>query len=802
MALSLKEKKFLELCENQPEEMLKEIINNTHKVNIDNFANNYLQYGYGLLHVLMKGCVDNPNKYLPLLLYVISLPKFDIYNRSRINGDESAFDVFIKKSNFFTFKPSVEQIKTLITVLKTSKTKKIKDLIKISAVIYKESKDLFFDLYDSVVLPILKDLGQNDVPIELEKLLRNVIENDDIELFEKIISDFKINNSPFNFLNFMSLSPNGRVENEKANILTYAIYYKAKKISNYILDNNILINISKSTKPNYYYYNYQKRNSRHPIVYETHPIIQAVANEDLELYKKIYNKLTKEEKNSLIRTNSCFILNGGIGVSTDNFLSYLLKNQNPQYLKVIIDDIASYDDIYRFLAYAFTNVTDFKKCNMFLELLQPHLPFKNKDMGQVYSKVFILNSFLLYLRSNINTLSEENMGYANNCINILKKYNLIMYNPKVFFNCEYFVNSKINDFSVNHGLVKCNEYEDVEKNVFKLYLGSLEMGCAAKNSQEWRFADFKEKDEKLEKLIEQEKLIVDKLFSAYPSDLCEKDMMVKIYEKNAKLLLNAINKNGFKDYLKDIDVVLHIKNNQIDLNVLKEIIELNFQFFSNENKYFYHLMKENMPLEYLITILTKENKKISELSNDCNFWENINNDEMMQYVKSNGAIFDNIEVTKYLALGNSTRRFELYLKNGGTTILKDDGSGNNLLHWLIKNKKYRKADVVLEYHPSLALEKNKQKKYPIDYILPQLNKSIITKLENEKIVYQVLEKMLNVSKIIFDKEKSLKYLEESKKNIKKYSSMNNYNNLEIMLEELILDKKLSKKDGNVKKLKI
>ena len=758
MALTQAQKNIIISVSTEPEKILQEFINKPYL--LKSFKDKFFQDGSGLMYkILYQFLLTEKSIYFELFQYINE------------NSNLSIFDQKGHKSNALY---SVMEIKTslpnfslnLLKILLNNK----QPITNSAYLIEKHIVDLYVNNYKTDAITLLEKYN-NDIS-HFQNLFHQVLLNDDVDFFKQLLKNDNFKNK-MTTLNYFDRTISNKFF---GNALYFTLKNKKNNLSTYFIDNN-LFKVTNDSSSNFY--NRQVTSAN---------IFNNVSATDV-LFEKIITQFnTKDLISHLLSKNN----------SSDlyNNYTFLTKFLNEKYSPFLKDKIL-------YLLNNFVTDSYYDKNQIFKSIFESKISYEDKlfllqngmdkNVSERYSGVSTFNSFIFSIQQNTN-ISKETF---NSFISEFKNRNLIsedsIYKDSYFLNMDYF--KLINQNSE----LKCNNPLNFVSQVFK--------------------------DSKvITKYLEKEKTNIHDEIGYIWLQLSKLDYPTTTSQSaitNPIQLLLHYNLDYYVDFFNENNLKKIINNESFNISNLNknenskyffkflEKIHESLNFINYPNK-FYKLLSFNPPDYLLDKIINHHKLSLENLSKDTTFWDSIYSQRIFDYIL-NKKIKNTNPMTIYsLCLNSDTTPLELYLQNNCDINFKDDKG--NILHSLCSYDGIFRKDailLILEHHPNLATEINKQGKYPISYLIVDFNKVCKSYLNNQTAsnrfkdsvnnYYKVITELLNCG-LDSDNKKAFKTIENQ---LLKYEEINKiFPELLPMLRSGNLTKKLEVKNIKSKNLKI
>lgn len=507
----------------------------------------------------------------------------------------------------------------------------------------------------------------NDSKLQFSDLLKSILKNQDVEFLELVLKNY----TTFDQIKAINLSENNGVFK---NILYICLEKKLENLSKILIEKFPLLIL----------------NENETITLKTkkeYPILGAITNENpttMELINLMDNKLLVKNFN-YTNSNGKKILNCLLNKNYSNTLK-------EKTLFALNSNIENYQKINILKSVFESSVSYVEKFDILIKGL-------DENITETYSHIAIFNSFIF----SIQQYPDIENKLFNQFITEFKKRNLIS-QDQIFNNC-YFKNIKYFNLIYNSDEFKNYNPLDFidsfirEKNSLKIENQEDSDYIWSKISQ-LNFKKLKSKQKYTNALH----IMLVNNYDCYVNYFKEENL------KN--LLLPSFNPHS---YSKN-------KNSKEFYEILENLIDFGLSFETNPYK-ITKIMSFNPPEKLLTKIINKSKSSIKFLSNEVDFWNYVNSEEIFNYCIEKNA---NIELQDHcysLVYQGSLSSLELYLKNEGSVKFSNDKG--NILHNLFQNSnrlKHEEALSLIFYHPELATKANKNNKYPVSYLMKDFNK--------------------------------------------------------------------------------
>lgn len=384
-----------------------------------------------------------------------------------------------------------------------------------------------------------------------------------------------------------------------------------------------------------------------------------------------------------------------------------------------------------------SNIESYEKTNLLKSIFESDISYDKKfflftsgmdeNIKETYSNLSVFNSFMFSVQKK--PIIEQNL--FDQFINEFKIRNLIsedyVFNSSYFSNMEYFklvnnnhVFNKINPLNFIEAYLKNNKSREINDDSDYIWFKIAQLN----------FKNLKSSSNSLNALhimlVNQMDKYVNFFSTEKLNDLLSKNFLISSYRKTS----------SSKDFF----------------DILDKLVNTGFSFKEDSSK-FLKLLSFNPPYSLLDKIIHKNNISIEYLSEDMSFWNNVNSQETFDYCLKNKASLKNPQHLFSLAYNYDDIPLVLYLKNqGDVSLINEKG---NILHELCQyNGNLKKEEIlsILSFVPDLALQTNKQNKFPVSYLISDFNKLCKKYKENSNKISQqeTLHKYYSVIKSMFE----------------------------------------------------
>lgn len=583
-------------------------------------------------------------------------------------------------------------------------------------------------------------------------LLTVIIQNDDDLYFNSLIK--KINLYDFKQIDFHKDFNN---QSPFKNILYFSLENKSEKIAKILIEEfpDLVSNEKTSLYSN-------KKNT---------PILQSIHNES-NLIRSILSIMD----NKLLSYNFNHINHNG-----EKILTCFLNNHYSKLIEEKVIDLLN------------SNIENYEKNNLLKSVFESSITYDSKffilssgleeNISEKYSYTAIFNSFIFSVQRN--PVISQNL--FDQFINEFKIRDLI--SEDQVFNSTYF--SNINYFKLIY-----NNYLFKQINP----LGFVES---------WLKTGVKNKEQLIDEMdyiwFKISKLDFKKLNSSTASFSALHLMLVNNFDR----YVNLFSTSNLDYLLKKNFMISSYKKNKDSTDfyeIVDKLLECEFSFKEDNNKIL-KLLSFNPPNKLVDKIITKNQISIALVSKETSFWSYIYSQNTFDYcINKNALIFPEHLVP--LIYNYDLYPLELYLENkGDVNYLNEKG---NILHILCQdtgNLKFEEMNLLIDYCPNLAIQTNKQNKFPVSYLISDFNKICKKYKENKNTnnkktldKYYLLIKNMFQCGLQTDNKKAYNILE---------SQLLNYDNIIEVCPDLLptlraekLSKKLITKGIKTKTIKI
>jgi hypothetical protein len=726
---------------------------------LKSFKNEFFQDGTGLLHkILYQYFLTGNDNFFQLYSYVINNSNLTIFD---YKGHKfSAISYIDNLKDSFSDYPN-----KLFKILETTNISNF-HIRHFSYIIEKNIVDLYdINMKEKAFYNISK---YKDNLNNYKDILKTIVKKDDIVFLTnllKIISFDKFKNIDFN----KDLSKNALFKN----ILYFSLENKSYEIANFLLQS-------------YPELTSNSNNSLYSVDKKFSPILEVA--KDSPLLDKII--LNMDDK-TLTQNLNHFSLN------SEKILTYILNYKYNSFIeekviKLLNSNIDSYEKTYLLKSIFDSQISYDKKLFLLTSIIDENVKNINSNIDlftsfKVYNafKFSIFESFIFSIQKNpvISQTLFDKFIHEFNLRNLISKDQV--FNFSYFSNIEYF--KLVNN---NNLLNKNNPLNFIE--------GFLIPNHPKNFSDDTDYIWYK----------------ISKLdFKNLKSNTNSFKALHLLLINNLDKYVNFFNSEKLSYLLgKNLLLSSYVKNEDSSdfFEIINKLIDSNFSFKKDINN-FLKLLSFNPPYELLDKIIEKENIDLKQLSMDSHFWNNINKQKTFDYCIKHNASIDNPNYIFSLVHNYDISPLILFLENKGN--VNYESNEGNILHHLCQYKetfKNKQILLLLDFVPHLAIQTNKQNKFPVFYLLSDFNKLCKKSKDNFNILsYQQKENLYqyyNIIKRMFecglhsDNKKAFNILE---------NQLLKYNDIIELFPDLLptlragkLLKKLENKEIKTKPLKI
>lgn len=813
MALSQAQKNFVTLLAQNPQAAFKKI--QDQEIDLNSYKNCFYKDGTSLLHILINGVITTSHVHLPIITYVLENSNLSLEDKA--TSKVSAIEFYQDYYKDYLYNDYMAQglpfVKNFYNLIKASGNKNAVSSIYLCAC---NLKKYSLDIEYEDLLPQLKDKYNS-----AGNIIRQIILRDDIKALEEwfilnpkskdyfLEQNFFLGDGKINTHN-QEIVSGLRDKDEKSNALIFAIYKNAHKISPYIIDNNLLPLTGIIEK--YEFYENVKSKS-----ISVCALSQCVSSNNYELYEKIFYQLSKESLSEIFTTVEKILSKHP---STD-LLDIVLNHSDIKFKNLIIQNAK---DIMQFakqpIHVLYSIISSSSSIENISNMLDNFLPYF--DISKFPTKppyTSFANRFFSNVTNRVN-ISDKQYALISQSVYNLKNAGLLLYETHMVFRPTFFSDEKLFDCLVNGGLdlkntsVLLNNNSEQQKPINLLQIAvKLRTGVGSYNATEITNHNPKVL-KKIKNMIGENALITNgptKDLIISHSIIVNKYDILDLYSNEEIKQLIKIDKQFIKSWYnvtetKKFESFIH-RCIDSDIIFCDNITVETPQGILKYDPLFYALLAYDTDINILDKILNKENKTINEFSKDPNFWNHITSKEIAQYVKNNGADYNNSEIILSLCQNLNLNTIDLYLKYGGNINYKDNNQ-DPLLHILVKGGYYKPANLLLEYYPELNSVVNRQNKFAVSYILEDLNKkckdpSKIMSQPNKNEFMDIVDLTCNMFSNGFE-QSNKKPVEFLKTQLAKYEAIFTYKpELKNMFQYGLLQNKIIHKQTNsIQKKKI
>lgn len=202
-------------------------------------------------------------------------------------------------------------------------------------------------------------------------------------------------------------------------------------------------------------------------------------------------------------------------------------------------------------------------------------------------------------------------------------------------------------------------------------------------------------------------------------------LLSSILKTQNKILIKLLTKEDVKRHnmLENLSCLYYYTNEEfftdisftllnLGLNPFKKIKNQNHQDFMPIDTYLFLLKRDK--LEIIFNHLNVDENQIKNLSKDISFWSNLGYNEVWDYIKENGADFNQREISNQICMQEQFHNAYSYFQYGG--IIPDSSVINHLFLY----EHYNKISLLLNFFPSLIFDKNYNEKYFLTELISKL----------------------------------------------------------------------------------
>lgn len=677
---------------------------------------------------------------------------FEIYQYVISNSDITIFDNKGHKPSTISYLDGLKSSfhdypNKLFKILEVSDTSKIKYH---SYIIEKHIVDLYnINMKEKASRSITK---YTSFITGYRDLLTSIIKNDDILFFKSLMKKISIND--FNQIDFHKDFNN---QSPFKNILYFSLESNAKNITDFLLDQFPTLIYNEKTS----LYSNKK----------TTPIFQSIGD-NFDFLERIISLMDDK----LLSYN----LNH-ISSQSDKFLTTILNKKHSTFLENKIIDLLN------------SNLENYEKNNLLKSVFESNISYDSKffilssgleeKISEKYSHLAIFNSFIFSVQKN----PEISQNLFDQFINEFKIRDLI--SEEQVFNSIYF--SKMDYFKLIY-----NSYLFKDINPLNFVEPWVKSGIKNKEhiEDDLDYIWFKISQLNFNKISSNSNA-----FSALHIMLVNNlDRYVNLFssEKLHKLIGKSFMISSYRKHRDSKDFY----------EIVEKINDVDFYFKEDNNK-FLKLLSFNPPIRLLDKIIEKNNLSIKSISKEKSFWSHIYSQEIFDYCLFKNAHNESEQLIP-LIYNYDLLPLELYMKNHLNINYQTEKG--NVLHMLCQETgslKTEEMNLIIDFHPELAVQTNKQNKFPVSYLISDFNKICKKYNDNMSVVNRKsLEQYYTIIKNMFkcglhtDNKKAFNILE---------SQLLNYSNVIDTFPDLLptlraekLSKKLEVKGIKIKKIKI
>lgn len=810
MALSQAQKKFITLLAQDPENAFKKI--KEKEIDLNSYKNCFYKDGTSLLHTLINGVIVTPSIHLPIITYVLENSSLSLEDKA--TGKNSAIEFYQDYYKDYFYSDYIPQglnvVQNYYRLIEANKDKNSTGSIYLCVC---NLKKYGFNIEYENLVPYLKNKYSNSTA-----LLREIIIQDDLNALNNwfvlnpaskeffLQQNFFLSEGKINHNN--QIISGLRNKDEKSNALIFTIYKNAHKISNYLVDNEMLP-LDGSIDKHQYYGNYKSN---------TIPVsaLSQCLHNNYEMFEKVFYKLNKEQLSTSF-TMKERVLNK---YSHTDVLDSVLNHHNFKFRNLLMNnaaDIMYYSE--KPIEILHSIISTSASIEVISNTLNHFIQYWNINNKVEYPYTSFANRFF----SNITTreiINDLDHTLITECIKNLKEKRLLLYDTHMVFTTRFFENEEIFNSLVRGGLdlkntsISLDNEGETQKSINLLEMAiSMRAGKGSYNST--KITNYNPKILKeIKNLIGENAVIINNTIkeSIIASSINANQYdILDLYTNSEIKTLTQIEKQFINPWfnLTQREKFENFINRCIDSDIIfcDNVMLETQQGILKYEPLFYSLLAHDVNINILNKILDKENKTIYNLSKDPNFWQHITSEEISKYVKSSNADYNQPEILLSLCKSQNLNTIKLYLEYGGNITYKDNDQ-DTLLHILVKNGYYKPANLLIEYYPDLNSVVNRQNKFAASYLLEDLNKkckdpSKMVSNSSKDEFSSMVDLACNMFSTGFQ-QSNKKPVEFLNTQLEKYDAIFKYKpELKNMMQYGVLQNKIiTKEDSNIKKKKI
>lgn len=769
MALSQAQKNFFNVIASNPEQAWKDM--QSGKVNLPSYKDQFLKDGTGLLHLIVHGIIYRAPFSKEMYEYILSHSNLNIHDRAN-NKRESAYEVFTSRykntvelyGQYIDNEQALEMFSdTLCYLLKHSKNDN-SSFNKGLALLIKYG---YMNLYDELYQTRKADYEPSS------DVLRFFTQRDDLARIQQLFADFPDFSKKAATFNAYRVAP--RAVGEISNFLVYAIDVQSFNVANYYMDNKMMLMDGKIQASNPYHNPYSTHSGRrsHPQAFAIHTFEQALRTGNMEILGKVIQTLDLEERKVFFnnKRNWNDSANSGYNYQVtkkpSNFV-YMLNHENeainqfawtflPEYFQSLKSDTKSQ---YTFIQNIITDDMSLDNILKALNIVLPEYEKHLKHEWGMFNDRFFDESF--------KTFKEDRSQLApfGQILSLMVEHDLFRFSPEKLFNEAFFTNIEIFDTIANSGLdFNSNPKKDSTPfNLLSYYLKQYKSGIYQLKRDFDPEVIEKNESRNLNKIYQKmgDNLLSLQIESNMASNTLELtlkhenflvlDLLTEQDLINLALKPPIMHKKMTEEVVRPEDIANLTREHQMTIsqhlrfiqpqtldneenrlvycNFIKKMMNIDYDFFQSSllkdgtadllNYPWYHLLRQHFDEPLLLNILDKHQQNIHELSQYTRFWDSPYLEKTFDFIKAQGADYDN-SIGLITCCNREAVFLDYYLKKGGSIRYQTENDGN-ILHYLVDNRQFEHANVVMNHYPDLACEVNNQKKFPVSYAIVYFSK--------------------------------------------------------------------------------
>jgi hypothetical protein len=769
MALSQAQKNFFNVIASNPEQAWKDM--QSGNVNLASYKDQFLKDGTGLLHLIVHGIIYRHPFAKEMYEHILLNSRLNVHDRAN-NKRESAYEVFTSRykntvelyGQYVDNEQVLEMFSDNLCYLLKHNKNDNSSFNKGLALLIKYG---YMDLYDE-----LYQTRQSSYEPSSD-VLRFLTQRDDLSRIQQLFADYPDFSNKAATFNAYRVEP--RAVGEISNFLVYAIDVQAFNTANYYMDNKMMLMDGKIKPANAYHNPYSSQSNRrgHGQAFAIHTFEQALKTGNMEILAKVIESMDLDERKIFFNnkrnsnTDSNGTYNYQITKKPSNFV-YMLNHKDEDIKHFAWDFLSEYfqslkSDTKSQYIFIQNIITDDMSLDNILKALKTVLPYYEKHLKHEWG---MFND--RFFEESFKTFKEDRSQLApfGQILSLMVEHDLFRFSPEKLFNETFFTDSEIFDTVANSGFdFNSNPKKDSTSfNLLSYYLKQYKSGIyqlkrdfdpvVVKQLEIRNLNKIYQKmgdnllslqtesnlsSNALELTLKHENFLILDLLTehdlvnlALTPSIMHKKMSDEVIRPEDITNLTREHQMTISGHLRFIQpqTLENEENRLVYCNFIKKMMNIDYDFFQSSllkngtadllNYPWYHLLRQHFDEPLLLNILGKHQQNIHELSQYTRFWDSPYLEKTFDFIKAQGADYDN-SIGLITCCNREALFLEYYLKEGGSIRYQTENDGN-ILHYLVDNRQFEHANVVMNYYPDLACEVNNQKKFPVSYAIVYFSK--------------------------------------------------------------------------------